>query len=143
MTKKVKKAKSEPVTGDNRAGDNGDGGNGKVAEAQEPEALAQDAVKQLEPLELERFCRFEAEIRTCVQGIRIADLELLELKRTLAAKANEAQQRKNLLENELNRRWKLGYDAFCMTLAEKYGIPKPARMLIDTDAGTIRDAGEV
>lgn len=105
------------------------------------ETSAQDAVQRLEPLELERFCRFEAEIRNRVQGMRILDLELLELKRTLQAKANEAAQRKVLLENELNCKWKISYDAFCKDLAEKYGIKKPAHILIDTDAGTIRDSG--
>jgi hypothetical protein len=118
----------------------------EVAEAPavepEPDPFAQDVVKQLDPLELERFCRFEAEIRTCVQGMRIVDLELLEFKRLIAAKANEAQQRRALLENELNRKWKIGYDSFCEELSQKYGISKPAHMLIDTDAGTIRDSGE-
>lgn len=109
---------------------------------QVPSEFAQDAIKRLDPLELERFCRFEAEIRTRVQGMRIADLELLEIKRTLAAKAHEAAVRRQALETELNTRWKIGYDAFCMSLAEKYGIEKPAHILIDTDAGTIRDSSE-
>lgn len=135
MSKKVKKVKAEQ-------GDNGNGGEPVAKSDTEMEPLPQDAVQRLDPLELERFCRYEAEIRTCVQGMRLADLELLEIKRALAAKANEAAQRKLLLENELKHRWKIGYDSFCASLAEKYGISKPAHMLIDTDAGTIRDSGE-
>jgi len=99
-----------------------------------------NAVQKLDPFELERFCRLEAEIKLCNQGMRIVDLELLEIKRALQNKSNEASQRRRYLEMELKGKWKLQYDDLLMTIAAKYGISDPAHMLIDIDVGTIRDA---
>lgn len=105
-------------------------------------ATAEDLVQRLEAFELERFCRLEAEMRLCVQGIQLIEFETLEVKRALQVKLAELEKRKAVVKTELNGKWRVAYESLLGNLANKYGISEPARMLVDTDAGTIRDSQE-
>jgi hypothetical protein len=111
-------------------------------EAQELESPV-DLVKRLEPLEIERFLRFEAQMKVAIQAVRIVEFELLELKRSLQAKIEERNRQKAMLQNDFTNKVRPQYQAFLDGLAEKYEISETTAMLIDTDLGTIRDSTEV
>lgn len=103
----------------------------------------EDILKRLDAIELEKFCRFEAEIKVCLQALRIVDFEAGEAKRSLQIRMAAFENQKQRISAELNAKLRPQYNALLAELADKYGISEPARMLIDTDAGTIRDSSEL
>jgi hypothetical protein len=111
----------------------------EAAEVEDPMA----AVQRLEPLEMERYLRFESQMKVNILMCRILDFEVLELKRSLQTKTDERMRNKAMLQNDLNVKIKPQYLAFLGELAEKYQISEPSSMLIDPELGTIRDATEV
>lgn len=109
----------------------------------EDETSPEDILKRLDAIELEKFCRFEAEIKVCLQALRILDFEAGEAKRSLQIRMAAFENQKQRINAELNAKLRPQYNALLAELADKYGISEPARMLIDTDAGTIRDSSEL
>ena len=98
-----------------------------------------DAVKRLTENEALRFGKLDAEIRNHMQGIQLATFQTESVTTDYNNKIKQLKERKVHLHNEAARA-KVEYDSLLNQLAEDYGIPDPSRIIIDPDAGTIRDS---
>jgi Tfp pilus assembly protein PilO len=118
-----------------------------------------NSIKQLDPLEAERWGRLDAEIRLALLGARLEQMQMKldeteEIRRREQA-AKEEEARRAQYESKKVKRiertqglnaqavdLRSTYGTLCEELAEKHNIPRE-KMLIDPDLRTIRSSDEL
>lgn len=98
-----------------------------------------DKVQTLDKMDSLEFGKLDAEMRNALQGIKLADYEIQDVR----AKANE---RITFLElNKQKLQASIGkmtpeYGALLKRIAKKHGIDDPQHLVLDPDSGIVRDA---
>jgi septal ring factor EnvC (AmiA/AmiB activator) len=98
-----------------------------------------DKVMKMTQIEALQFGKLDAEIRNQLQGMKLVDHQLLELKRKYQEDVAQLTNLKAHHEDSV-KHLRPQYQDLVNTLAKKYGINDPKRMVIDPDSGTVRDA---
>lgn len=97
-----------------------------------------EGVSRLDRVDALKFGKIDAEIRNAVQGRQLIDYKMAELQANYKQRMEEMKSQKDHL-GRLIESHKGDYTLFVKSLAEKYGIDDPSRMVIDPDNGIVRD----
>jgi hypothetical protein len=99
-----------------------------------------EAVQKLTELEALKWAKLDTEMRNALQGIRLADMEVVEAKRAFLDLRNVKELEKQKLQ-AMVAKIRPEYEQLVDELGKKYGI-EPKSMAIDPDTRVIRDLSD-
>lgn len=99
---------------------------------------ATERVNKLSELDAAKYGKLDAEIRVCLQGMRLADYDVEQIRNTANAQIATQMAHKAKLQIQVNN-LKNEYDPLVARIAKQFGIKDPKQMTIDTDSGIVRD----
>jgi len=97
-----------------------------------------EGVVKLSELDALRFGKLDSDIRNHLQGVQLADMKILSVQREAREQVTSLEVQRERLR-AMAKSLQPQYDALVKELADKHGIPDPKRMIIDPEAGTVRD----
>jgi len=100
---------------------------------------AHDHIQKLDKLDALEFGKLDAEMRNALQGVRLADYEIQDLRAKATERISFLELNKQKLLASVEK-MKPEYEALLKRIAKKHGINGPQHLILDPDSGIVRDA---
>jgi len=100
---------------------------------------AHDHVQKLDKMDALEFGKLDAEMRNALQGIRLADYEIQDIRAKMAERITFLEINKQKLTADVEK-MRPEYESLLKRIAKKHGIDDPQYLVLDPDSGVVRDA---